>query len=78
MMDAEIMVAAELVELEAEERRSRNVHSDEDNHSMRLRWLWRLRKLYGICSHKEAAKGFNWMRHPIGANSDTTLHISRI
>ena len=64
LMDAEIMGAAELVELEAEERRARRIHSDDDNHSLRLRWLWRLRRLYSICKHKEAAKGFNWMRHP--------------
>ena len=64
LMDAEIMGAAELVELEAEERRAKKMHSDDDNHSLRLRWLWRLRRLYSVCTHKEAAKGFNWMRHP--------------
>ena len=63
-MDAELLGAAELVELEAEERRARKWHSDFDNHSLRLRWRWRLRKLYGICMHKEAVRAFGWLRHP--------------
>ena len=64
LMDAELLGAAELVELEAEERRARKWHSDFDNHSLRLRWLWRLKKLYGVCTHKEAVHTFGWMRHP--------------
>ena len=64
VMDAELLGAAELVELEAEERRARKWHSDFDNHSLRLRWRWRLRKLYGICTHKEAVRTFGWLRHP--------------
>ena len=64
LMDAELLGAAELVELEAEERLARRWHSDFDNHSLRRRWMWRLKKLYGVCSNKKAVLAFAWLRHP--------------
>ena len=56
MMDAEMLGAAELVDVEEEERQGRRWRSDHDNCSIRERWRWRLRRLLDMRACKGAVR----------------------
>ena len=63
-MDAEMLAAAELVDVEAEEKQGRRWRSDHDNCSIRERWRWRLRRLLDMRACKGAVRQQTWILHP--------------
>ena len=64
MMDAEMLGAAELVDVEEEERQGRRWRNDYDNCSIREKWRWRLRRLLDMRACKEAVRRQTWILHP--------------
>ena len=64
MMDAELTCAAELVELERNERAEGTLRSDHDNFSLKKKWEWRLRKLLCISNARHLVKSLGWVTHP--------------
>ena len=64
MLDAEMLGAAELVDVEEEERQRRRWRSDHDNCSLRERWRWRLRRLLDMRACKGAVRRQTWILHP--------------
>ena len=64
MMDAEMLGAAELVDVEEEERQGRRWRSDHDNCSIREKWRWRLRRLLDMGACKGAVRRQAWILHP--------------
>ena len=63
-MDAELVSAAEVVELERIERAEGTTRSDHDNFSLKEKWEWRLRKLLCIRNAQHRVRLMDWATHP--------------